>query len=167
MNRILFDTSVYGRLIHESAILQKIREEYKQEFIIYGCSTIRKELKKTPKKIVLGNKKVQILLLEIYDSFIIKENHDLKYNKLVRDLTEDYLKEYKKNKGSLSEVSIKNDFTIIATATIYQLDIVVSGDKKSMLSEEATRSYEKVNAVYGLKNPKWKEYENFKKELWS
>lgn len=165
MNRILFDTSVYGRLIYESEILQKIRDEYKQEFIIYGCSTIRKELKKTPKTIALGNKKVQILLLEVYDSFIIKENHDLKYNKLVKDLSEDYLREYKKNEGSLSEFSIKNDFIIIATATIYQLDIVVSGDKKSMLSEKAIKSYEKINSVYGLKNPKWREYENFKKEL--
>ena len=71
----------------------------------------------------------------------------------------------KRNKESLSEGSIKNDFAIIATATIYQLDIVVSGDKKSMLSEKAITSYEKVNADYGLANPKWREYEKFKTEL--
>ncbi len=165
MNRILFDTSVYGRLIHEPEVLEKIKEGYKKEFILYGCSTIRNELRKTPKNIILGKKKAQIMLLEIYDSFILKDNHNLKYNKLVEDLVTDYIREYKGSKGNLSEDSIKNDFTIIATATIYQLDIVVSGDKRSMLSEKAIKSYEKVNSEYGLANPKWRQYEDFKKEL--
>lgn len=44
-------------------------------------------------------------------------------------------------------------------------DTSVSGDKKSMLSEKAIRSYEKVNSEYGLANPKWRHYEDFKKEL--
>ena len=165
MNRILFDTSVYGRLIYELEVLEKIKKEYKKEFIIYGCSTIRDELRKTPKNVLLEKRKAQILLLEIYDSFIVKENHDLKFNKLVEDLYKEYLKEYKGQEGSLSEESIKNDFIIIATATIYQLDLVISGDKKSMLSNKAVKSYEEVNREYGLKNPKWREYEDFKKEL--
>ncbi|MBU2639612.1 MAG: hypothetical protein KKG75_02790 [Nanoarchaeota archaeon] len=165
MKRILFDTSVYGRFIYEPEILERIKKEHDKEFIIYGCSTIRSELKKTPKNILIENKKAQIILLDVYDSFIVKENHNLKFNKLVENLTEDYLKEYKKNKGSLSEESIKNDFIIIATATIYQLDIVVSGDIRSMLSNKAIKSYEKINFHYGLKNPEWRKYEDFKKEL--
>ena len=107
MNRILFDTSVYGRLIHEPEVLEKIKEGYKKEFILYGCSTIRNKLRKTPKNIILRKKKAQIMLLEIYDSFILKDNHNLKYNKLVEDLVTDYIREYKGSKGNLSEDSIK------------------------------------------------------------
>ena len=165
MNRILFDTSVYGRLIYEPKILEKIKKSYKEEFILYGCSTIRKELRKTPKDILLEKKKAQILLLNIYDSFIVKENHNLKYNNLVETLAKDYFKEYQKQGGSFSETSIKNDLIIIATATIYQLDIIVSGDKKSMLSKKAKESYKNTNKNYGLKDPEWREYDDFKKEL--
>lgn len=165
MNRILFDTSVYGRLIYEPEILEKIKREYKEKIIIYGCSTIRKELRDTPKHIIHGKRKVQIELLNVYDSFIVKENHDLKYNRLVEDLVEDYIREYKKNKGAASSSSIKNDFTIIATATIYQLEIIISDDKRTMFSDKAIESYKKVNGRYGLADPEFKEYEKFKKEL--
>lgn len=165
MNRILFDTSVYGRLIYEPEVLEKIERKYKKEFIIYGCSTIRKELKDTPKHIIHGKRKTQIELLNVYDSFIVKENHDLKYNKLVEDLSLDYFNEYKKNKGASSLDSIKNDFIIIATATIYQLEIIISDDKRTMFSDKAIESYKIVNRRYGLKDPEFKDYETFKKEL--
>ena len=165
MIRILFDTSVYGRLIHEPEILERIEQKYKKEFIIYGCSTIRKELKDTPKHITHGKRKTQIELLNVYDSFIIKENHDLKYNKLVGDLSLDYIKHYKENKGVFSQDSIKNDFIIIATATIYQLEIIISDDKRTMFSDKAIESYKKVNRRYGLTNPEFKDYETFKREL--
>lgn len=165
MKRILFDTSVYGRLIYELEILEKIKEKYKEKFVIYGCSTIRKELKETPKHIIHGKKRVQIELLNIYDSFIIKENHNLKYNELVETLARDYFKKYKKNDGALSQDTIKNDLIIVATATIYQLDIIISRDKRSMLSTSAINAYKEVNKIYGLKDPEWREYEDFKKNL--
>jgi len=165
LKRILFDTSVYGRLISEPEILEKIKSKYKEEFIIYGCSTIRKELKETPKHIVHGKKKVQIELLNIYDSFIIKENHDLKYNKFVESLTLDYIKEYKKNKGTFSYASLKEDFAIIATATIYQLEIIISDDKRTMFSSSAIKSYKNVNRRHGLSDPEFKDYEKFRQEL--
>lgn len=165
MKRMLFDTSVYGRLIYEPEILEKIEQKYKEEFIIYGCSIIRKELKDTPKHITHGKRKTQIELLNLYDSFILKENHNLKYNKLVEDLSLDYFKEYKKVKGVYSQESIKNDFIIIATATIYQLELIISDDKRTMFSAKAIESYKKVNRRYGLADPEFKEYETFKKGL--
>ena len=165
MRRILFDTSIYGYLESDPHTLEIIKIKYKKDFILYGCSTIRKELKNTPKEIVHEKHKVRIVLLNIYDSFIVKENHDLKYNKLVETLASDYFKEYRKNGGSLSNDALKNDLIIIATATIYKLDIIVSADKKSMLSEKAIRSYMEVNKIYGMRDPEFILYEKFKKQL--
>ena len=89
----------------------------------------------------------------------------MEYNKLIETLAEDYFKEYKKQNGSLSEKSIKNDLIIIATATIYQLDIIISNDERSMLSNSAINAYNKINKKYGLKNPEFKTYEKFKEEI--
>ena len=157
LKRILLDISIYGRLIYEPEVLEKIGEKYKEEFIIYGCSIIRKELKDTPKHIMHGKRKTQIELLNVYDSFIIKWNHDLKDNKLVEGLSLDYFSEYKKNKGTFSQDSIKNDFIIIATATIYQLEIIISNDRRTMFSNNAIESYKKVNERYGLADPEFKD----------
>lgn len=166
MKRIMFDTSVYGKLVIEKEILIKIMAKYQShEFIIYGASIIRKELRATPKTKLHEVKKLRILLLNLYDSFIRKENQTLKFNKLVETLSTDYFLEYKKNKGSLSNEAMKNDFIIIATATIYQLDVIVSDDEKSMLSDIALNSYKSVNRRYGLNDPSFKKYSEFKKEL--
>lgn len=165
MRKILFDTSVYGKLVEDSKTSDLIKEKRKKEFIIYGCSTIRKELRNTPKDIIYGNRKVQTLLLEAYDSLIVKENHNLKFNDLVENLSNAYFKEYRKQKGNLGEKAMKNDLIIIATATIYQLDIIVSNDVKTMLGDKAIQSYKKVNGRYGIKDPEFKTYEKFKREL--
>ena len=162
----MFDTSVYGKLVADEEILDKIRgKSQTYEFIIYGTPIIRKELRATPKTAVHEARKLRILLLNLYDSLIIKDNQILKFNKLVEDLSSDYFLEYKKNKGSLSNEAIKNDLIIVATATIYQLDIIVSDDEKTMLSDKAVDSYKAVNRKYGLKDPIFKRYTQFKKEL--
>ena len=166
MDRILFDTSVYGKLVVDEEFLNLIRERYKtHEFIVYGTPLIRKELRATPKTALYGNKKLRILLLSIYDTFITKDNHTLRFNKLVETLSLDYFREYRKNKGSLSHDAIKNDLIIVATATIYHLDIIVSDDERTMLSENAIKSYKSVNQRYGFPNPKFKTYEKFKYEI--
>jgi len=181
--RIIFDTSVYGRLIEDLELANKIGEKIPNEYVIYGNKTIRNELRDTPNDLRLWDKSIRILLLKIYDSFVRKEHHDLGCNKLVGTLSEDYFEAYKKESGSLSNQEMKNDLIIIATATIYQLDIVVSDDERSMFSnmsemqgisehdqkssifDEAIRAYEKVNKEYGMKNPVFKKYTAFKEEV--
>ena len=166
MKRIMLDTSVYGRLVKEEEVLKKISSRCKtHEFVIYGTPIIRQELRATPKAAVYGVKKLRIMLLNVYDSFITKENQNLKFNKLIEALSEDYFLEYRKNKGSLSNDAMRNDFIIIATATIYQLDVVISDDERTMLSEKAIDSYTHVNKKYGLKDPAFKKYTQFKIEL--
>lgn len=162
----MFDTSVYGKLVVDGVILHKLIEKnQKHEFIIYGTSIIRKELRATPKGSVYGFRKLRILLLNLYDALVAKDNQNLKFNKLIATLSTDYLLEYRRNKGGVSNEDIKNDFVIVATATIYQLDIIISDDEKTMLSEKAINSYQSVNKKYGLKDPKFKKYSQFKKEL--
>lgn len=166
MNRVLFDSSVYGKLVIEEDILDIVRHKHKNhEFIIYGSKIIRDELRNTLRTILYKTRKLRILLLNIYDNFIIKDNHNLKFNKLIETLSYDYFKEYRKNRGNLSHEAIKNDFIIVATATIYQLDIIVSDDQKTMLAEKAIKSYKAINQKYGLIDPKFKTYEEFKHEI--
>ena len=95
MNRILLDTSVYGRLVNDETTLQSLeREQETHHIIVYGTRAIRQEIRRTPKNITLEGRKLRILLLNIYDALVQKDNHDLAYNKLVETLSEDYFKEY-------------------------------------------------------------------------
>jgi len=166
MKRIMFDTSVYGELVDEEEVLIRVnREAENHEFIIYGAQAIRKELRATPKSRTHKSNKLRILLLNIYDGFVSNDNQNLKFNKLVEDLSNDYFLEYKKNKGNLSNEDMLIDFIIIATATIYQLDIIISDDENTMLSDKSIKSYESVNRKYGLHDPIFKKYSQFKQEL--
>ena len=161
----MFDTSVYGRFADDLSLTEKLGRFVPTEYVVYGTKIIRDELRETPRKIKVNDASKRILLLKIYDSFVRKDHHDLKENKLVHVLSQDYFKEYKRQKGHLSEDSMRNDLIIIATATIYQLDIVVSDDERSMLSDAAIKAYDSVNKKYGLKNPTFKKYSDFKKEV--
>jgi len=166
MERIMFDTSVYGKLVQEDIVRREFEKKFeRKEYIMYGNSVIRTELRSTPKNITFKNKKLQILLLTLYDSFIKKNNHDLKINPLIEKLSKDYFEEYKKQGGNLSNEELKNDLIIIAIATIYQLDIVISSDENTMLSPICITTYKTINRGYGLGDPKFKLYSVFKKEL--
>lgn len=166
MRRIIFDTSVYGKLVEDDLIRGKFEKRFNdKDYVVYGNFVIRKELRDTPKNIILKNRQLRILLLTLYDSFVKKENHDLRINPLIEKLSEDYFSEYKTLRGNLSKEEIKNDLLIIAIATIYQLDIIISNDEKTMLSQICLRVYKAVNSRYGLKDPIFKRYSLFKKEL--
>ncbi len=166
MKRILFDTSVYGELILESMALKKIEEQFiNNELIIYGNKIIRDELRETPKRIKLGNKSAKILLLQIYDTFICKENHSIKIGKVTEILSQEYYKAYKKVGGNLSFADIASDFLIVACASLKELDIVVSHDTLTMLSSKAINSYKKVNDENSLRNPHFITYKEYKKRL--
>jgi hypothetical protein len=54
---------------------------------------------------------------------------------------------------------------IVAEATISKLDIVVSDDNRTMLSEPAKRAYFSVNKEHNLFTPNFIGYSEFKKKL--
>lgn len=164
--RILLDTSVYGKLVLDvpfSSLLVQRKKDV--EFVFYGNSVIRNELRATPKHITLINRRLRSYLLQTYDSLITKENHNLIVNMFVEQLSDLYYGEYRKRKGASGEASIKNDFIIVACASIYQMDIVVSDNKKTLLSDAALKAYEYVNKMQGFRNPIYLEYERFKEKV--
>lgn len=165
MRRVLLDTSVYGKLIEDEETIKLISKKVPSEFVIYGLKIVRDELRKTSTTVKFAGRNKRILLLTLYDSFIRKDHHDLKLNKLVTTLAEDYFKAYHKLGGGHSLSDFENDLIIIATGTIYQLDIIVSNDLATMLLPQMLKVYNTVNQSYGLKNPVFKSYETFKKEL--
>ena len=61
-----------------------------------------------------------------------------------------------------SEEDLKVDFEIIAVASLKEVDIVVSADKRTMLSKLANETYDLVNKTNGLRTPKLVDYFEFK-----
>jgi len=99
MERIMLDSSVYGRLVDDIELTEKFGKLIPKDFVVYGNKTIRDELKETPRNVRLKSGSKKLLLLRIYDSLIRKDHHDLKHNKLIETLAGDYFKEYRKEKG--------------------------------------------------------------------
>ncbi|MBS3053884.1 MAG: PIN domain-containing protein [Candidatus Aenigmarchaeota archaeon] len=165
MKRVIFDTSVYGKLVEEPKLTDMILQKLSKEFVIYGTDAIKNELRETPGHVFHGGKNLRNILLSLYRAFVRKDHHDLRYNKLIAALAKDYLAGYRKRGGGISGKKLKNDMIIIATATIYKLDIVVSDDEKSMLTDVAVAAYRTVNKLYGLPDPNFKTYRSFRAEL--
>ncbi len=161
----MLDTSVYGKLIEEPAVADMLVKKIPDEFVVYGGEVIRKELRETPKRKRLEGRNKRILLLALYSAIIRKDHHELTSNKLVETLAADYYAEYRRSGGSISGERLRNDFLIIAMSTIHQLDIVVSDDEDTMLSDNAVRAYSRTNKAYGLRNPAFKTYRKLKSEL--
>ena len=164
--RILLDTSVYGKLAEDSFLYPLLLEKKKQvDFVFYGAPLIRNELRATPKYRKIENKSIRAYVLFLYDNLITKENHILKMNFFIEKLSELYITEYKRRGGSFSSAELKNDFIIVAYATMYGLDILVSNDKRTMFSNTALLSYGAVNKTQGFKNPTYLHYNKFREQL--
>lgn len=125
MKRMLFDSSVYGRLVEDSELIGMLLKQIPEKFVIYGSETIRRELRDTPKYVRHEGKNLRIFLLNIYSSVTREQG------------------------GARSNEKMRDDFLIIATAAIYNLDIVISDDEKTMFSESSIKAYRIVNEKSG------------------
>lgn len=164
--KTLFDTNVYGKVILEGKdILLKERLDERKDVIIFGNQIIQKELKETPDQIpdqVEEKQKLKKRLLELYE-FLVRD-HDLEITGLVTYLANEYLKICKEI-SRIDKEKLRNDFLIVACASFYQLDIVISEDNRTMLSEEALKAYKKVNLKEQLRTPKFISLGEFEKIL--
>ncbi|MEK6867512.1 MAG: hypothetical protein AABX98_01685 [Nanoarchaeota archaeon] len=166
--RILLDTSVYGKLAEDDTLFTLLLDKKKiVDMVFYGCTIIRNELRATPKEIREMNKSLRLHLLYLYDSLITKEHHNLLINEFVEILAKKYMVEYKKHDRNISYGQMESDFFIVALATIYQMDIVVSNDRRTLLSNPATEAYEIVNTQQGFRNPKYLHYDMFKRKIFT
>ncbi|GEM_PF-541735 len=165
----IFDTNVYGELLieHDSLMLiMRIKRD--NALYIYGADIIEHELHDVPADKKIKGKIFRRLVLSAYRSLIDEE---LVFTPLVKYLASKYYEKYRelrksgkhyariKPKGlKYDEADLKADFGIIALASIKGVDIVVSADKRTMLSMLAAATYDSVNKVNGLKTPKLVDY---------
>ncbi len=164
MKRILLDSNIYGNLALENnpeAILENLQQ--KKEYAFYGIrELIRKELRQTPKNIVIPeNVKLRLHLLHIYDAIV--RDHELPVNEKTYFLAEQYYQAYRIAGGKLGQDAIIKDFCIVACATQHHLDIVISDDSHSMLAEAAKKAYTLINTTLNLPTPAFYDYQEFKR----
>ena len=159
--RVLLNTNIYGFVIeYDLDLIEKITTC--NRLAIYGNTVIRNELRDTPKdKKTEAKRSYRILLLNNFDLLVGK--HVIQITKETEKLARAYFREFKRNKGIQRWQKIKNDFIIVASATLKNLDVVASEDNKTMLSKKATDSYQIVNGKHFLRTPTFISYENFKK----
>jgi len=170
----ILDTNVYGELLIEpnsNVILKGLKED--KIVYVYGLDIIKNELKGSLVEIKLGGKIFRNAVISIYEIIIDEE---LKLFPVAQYLASDYYKEYNKLRKSgryyklidsktkkYSENDLKVDFQIIAMASLKNIDVVVSADRRTILSSLAENTYKKVNKLNGLKTPKLMKYSDFKK----
>ena len=162
MSKVIFDTNIYGLLLKEknsAEIEKKIKED--KNFIVYSYQPIRQEIRAIPKVTKLS-KKARILLLEMYDR--ITAGHFLENSIQINKLALKFYNSYRTFGGirNWKETNIDVDFTIVACATLYKLDIVVSDDSKTMFSKPAVKAFKHVTMKEGLWNPNFWKYSDLK-----
>lgn len=164
MKRILLDTNIYGLIVIDED-RDKIRDsiEKKRVLVVYGLPLIRRELRDTPKNLRVGGNNLRSDLLGLYDE--VTKNHTLKFINESEKLSSYYFNAYKEIGGYASKSEIEKDFIIVACASLNDLDIVISNDNKTMLSEKALKSYRIVNQIKKVRLPRFLNYEEFKKEI--
>lgn len=162
----ILDTNVYGEILVEpnrEEIIQKI--ETTKTFFIYGIDVIEKELSETPAHVTYRGETTRKALLTIFKSL---SDEIIDVSPIAKYLAESYLKKYnelaKKHKISkkYDEKSLIVDFQIIATASLNSVDIVVSSDKRTMLSDLSLKVYSQINRLNGLRTPELLDYKKFK-----
>lgn len=167
MLRVLFDTNIYGKLLEEpdaEEIERRIKEE--KDFVVYNFPLIRMEIRNIP-KVTKASRKARILLLEMYDK--ITDRHYLKNSIEIANLAKKYFDHYRNLGGTYGwGTNIRIDFTIVACASFYGLDIVYSDDQRTMLGKTATKAYQHININENLRTPNFLKYkdllEKFRKQ---
>lgn len=167
MERVLLDSSIYGKIIEnrQEDIIRKAidKDVLKGVFVIYGCNVVRKELRDTPRNIRVGGSQLRVTLLTLFD-FLVK-SHSFNINQEMRELAYHYYRIYRKIGGKRNENDIINDFLIVAGATTKRLDVVYSEDNKTMVSDKAVEAYKLVNEIKKLRTPNFENYSVFIKEI--
>ena len=160
MKRVLLDTNIYGLIVLDKDRL-RITEKLSQGsgIKIYGSSAIRKELRDTPKGIISGIN-LRNDLLRLFDYLVGKRNYETTQE--MNKMAGDYLAVYRKLGGKTQTNEIINDFLIVACATLHNLDIIVSEDRRTMLSDFAMKSYDIVNPISKRRTPAFIPYDKFK-----
>ncbi len=164
MKRVLLDTNIYGLMVIDKD-RDRLRDSIEQvkTVVIYGLPLIRKELRDTPKNIKVREVNLRNYLLRLYEE--VTKGRTLNITLKEESLADAYFTVYREIGGIASKQELIKDFIIVACASINSLDIVVSQDHKTMVSEKALKSYAIVNKIKKINLPGFLNYEEFKKAI--
>ena len=165
MKRVLLDTNIYGELVLDKPTVSMLLDLVPAELLIYGSEVSRAELREVSKHERLEGKSMRMLLLNLYDLLTQKDKRTYRTTPFIEILSLQYFDEYSRLGGKRTYEEIRKDFLIVSTASIHGLDVVVSGDTKTMLGNEAKRAYENVNRKNQLRSPQMMSYQEFKNAL--
>ncbi len=156
MRELMFDTSVYGELVDDEGSLRRVAAHVNTSFLVFGSSTVRKELEETPSVTLVTRGKfkglnLRELLLWVYRLFVNSSSGEVTATDLVEVLALRYLLEYETLGGKKAEWML-NDFRIVAAASLHWIGLFVSADK-AQLSAKCVSVYYEVNSRYQLGVP--------------
>lgn len=164
--KYLLDANIYGEMAVDVEI-EQLKEGYescRNIILVYGIrEIIRKELRATSKDAKIGERKLRSNILGLYD--ILTGKHELSITTEHKQLADEYYKEYRKFGGSKSKELMSNDLLIVACASSKGMDVVVSEDERTMLTENAIKAYKFVNNINKKRTPRFIGYKAFKSEL--
>ena len=168
----ILDTNVYGEILIEKnseEIIGKVNMD--KSLFICGLNIIERELENTPIEIKYQDKLLKEAILSTYKLLI---DESIKLFPLAEHLSKEYFKKFNELRKSgkyykslepkikkYTEEDLKIDFEIIAIASLKNIDIVVSTDKRTMLSEIAKETYNNVNKINNLRTPNLIKYSEF------
>ena len=170
----ILDTNVYGELLVEKKSFEAIRKIQRDKSLyIYGLDVIEHELHDVPSDKKIKGKVFRELVLSTYNSLIDEElilpplakYLALKYYEKYLELRKSgkYYKIVKAKEFKYNKSDLKIDFEIIAVASLKNVDIIVSADKRTMLSKLANETYDIINRLNDLKTPNLVDYFEFRK----
>ena len=147
------DMFVGSQIAHKEVILSRL----------FPCRAIRN----IPKQKIglLGKRLVRLrsALLGLYD--LLTQNRMYNLTPEMHSLAEKYYIAYKSAGGGISRNDIFNDMLIVSFASVKKLDIVVSEDARSMLSDAAKHAYSVVNNIENLRSPNFIGFDSFINEI--
>lgn len=170
----ILDTNVYGEILIEADSANIIRSiDNDKNIYVYGIDIIEEELKRSPIRIKYKGRILKDAVLSIYKTLVDEE---LNLFPVAKYTASEYYKKFDELRKSgkyygligpktrkYSENDLRVDFEIIAMASIKGVDIVVSADKRTVLSKLAENTYNIVNKLNGFKTPNLIKYSDFKK----
>ena len=159
--KVIVDTNVYDYIALEKVeLVEKIIDKLE----IYDFNLIKKEIKNTPKNKLFDNgDKIRKMLLEVYGEIV--SNKSITLNTKIKNLANDYFGEYLKMGGKKSKKNLINDFEIVACASLFGLDVIISNDDKTMKNKISKKSYKIINLKNQLRTPQFIDFKFLKNNL--
>lgn len=156
--RVLLDSNVYGFMAEMDKPREFVLKVGQSGVLVCGSRVVRNELRAISLNKTFGSKKLRALTLELYGVLVdFKRNYSV--TSFVEELAVEYMKEYN---GSFGWKKLKNDFLIVATASIHRVPIVCTSDSTTMASKNCISAYKAVNKKFELPELKFISFNEFR-----